>query len=309
MENDKQETEIIGAAWDELDLPAREIAYPSMILDMPACEYHKRDEEISKHGLDLVAQSPARYKYSRDNPGEPTAAMRFGTLLHTAILEPELFEDSVAFVPEDAPNKPPEKYRTAKKPSPETLAAFTWWDNFLARIAGKEIVTFDELQQIRAMRDAVHSHPAAAKLLGLPGHIEPSLFWKDETTGQAMRMRADKILTEHRIIIDLKSCEDAGEEAFSKACAKFKYDVQSAVYPEGAKAVIGGDDWKFVFIAVEKKAPHLVAVYEADEVMRFTGTGKAQAWLATYAECQNSGEWPGYSSSIQKISLPAWALK
>jgi hypothetical protein len=30
--------------------------------------------------------------------------------------------------------------------------------------------------------------------------------------------------------------------------------------------------------------------------------------LDLYAECKASGNWPGYPSTIQPLSLPAWAL-
>lgn len=286
----------------------RTIEFPSMVLDMPAAEYHAR-EEISKHGLDVFSELPARFKYERENPEETTAAMRFGSLVHLAVLEPELFESSVAFIPEDAPRKPSDLQRNAKKPSPETAAAVEWWDNFLARIAGKEIITPTEHAELCGIRDAIHAHPVASKLLALPGHVEPSLFWTDAETGIACRSRMDKVIPKHRIIIDLKTCVDASQTKFSKDCANFRYDVQSAIYPDAAQAVLGGEDWRFLFIAVEKSAPYFVAVYEADEVMRFAGREKYRSELSSYAACVESGKWPAHPDIIAPISLPAWAIR
>ena len=84
--------------------------------------------------------------------------------------------------------------------------------------------------------------------------------------------------------------------------------MQSAIYPDAASAVLGDDDWRFIFIVVEKKKPHFVAVYEADEVMRDLGRVEYRLDLATYAECVRSSKWPGYTDLITPISLPLYMI-
>lgn len=286
----------------------RKAEYPSMILDMPAAEYHARRSEISKHGLDQLTVCPAKYKYNLDNPSEPTAAMRIGSLLHLSILEPEEFLKVVAFQPEDAPRKPSQAQRDAKNPSPESLASIAWWDNFYAEVAGKEIVTPDEFTMLRGMGDAVRRHPAAGVLLKKEGWTEASFFWIDPETGAKCRSRMDRVIPELRLILDIKTAEEASAAKFSRACGNFRYGVQSAIYPDAASAVLGDDDWRFIFIVVEKKKPHFVAVYEADEVMRDLGRVEYRLDLATYAECVRSSKWPGYTDLITPISLPLYMI-
>ena len=48
---------------------------------------------ISKSGLDLINKTPATFRYVTDHPTEreETSAMRIGTAVHAAILEPEVF--------------------------------------------------------------------------------------------------------------------------------------------------------------------------------------------------------------------------
>ena len=284
----------------------RPVEYPSMVLDMPAAEYHARRSEISKHGLDQLTVCPAKYKHNLDNPSEPTAAMRIGSLLHLSILEPAEFKRVTAFVPEDAPRKPSQAQRDAKNPSPESVASITWWDNFYAEVAGKEIVTPDEYEMLTGMGKAVREHPAASVLLAKEGWTEACFFWIDADTGAKCRARMDRVIPELRLILDIKTAEEASAAKFSRACGNFRYGVQSAIYPDAAQAVLGGDDWRFLFIVVEKRKPHFVAVYEADEMMRDLGRAEYQLDLAKYQECVRSNNWPGYTDTIEPISLPSW---
>lgn len=284
----------------------RPVKYPSMILDMSAAEYHARQSEISKHGLDQLTICPAKYKYNLDNPSDPTAAMRIGSLLHLSILEPDEFKATVALQPQDAPRKPSQAQRDAKNPSPETIASITWWDNYYAEVAGKEIVTPDEYEMLTGMGDAVRAHPAAGVLLKKEGWTEACFFWIDPETGAKCRARMDRVIPELRLILDIKTAEEASAAKFSRACGNFRYGVQSAVYPDAAEAVLGDNDWRFIFIVVEKKKPHFVAVYEADEMMRDLGRAEYQLDLVKYSECVASGKWPGYTDLITPISLPAW---
>lgn len=284
----------------------RKIPYPSMVPDMPAAEYHSRRSEISKHGLDQLTICPAKYKYGIDNPGEPTAANRIGSLLHLSILEPEEFLKVTAFVPVDAPRKPSQAQRDAKNPSAESVASITWWDNFYAEVVGKEIVTPDEYEMLRGMGDAVRSHPVASVLLKKEGWTEAAFFWIDPETGAKCRARMDRVIPELRLILDIKTAEEASPDKFSRACGTYRYGVQSAIYPDAAQAVLGDDDWRFLFIVVEKKKPHFVAVYEADAMMRDLGQVEYRLDLAKYQECIRSGVWPGYTETIELIGLPAW---
>ena len=63
---------------------------------------------------------------------------------------------------------------------------------------------------------------------------------------------------------------------------------------------------QFVFIAVESKPPHLVAVYNASEAMIAAGNRVADKNLALLAECRKSDKWIGYSEEITNLDLPRY---
>lgn len=170
----------------------------------------------------------------------------------------------------------------------------------------RNILNPEQWKTIHAMRDALMAHPAANALLtSVPGEAEKSVYWIDKETGVLCRCRPDW-WRDDNILVDLKTTEDASPEGFARSIAKFRYDVQDAFYTDGVKAATGKKPKAFVFIAVEKKPPYGVGVYVLDSESREIGRLQYQRDLQVFAECERTGEWPGYGDQIQTITLPAW---
>ena len=72
------------------------------------------------------------------------------------------------------------------------------------------------------------------------------------------------------IICDIKTCEDSSADGFRRAARKFHYDLQAANYID-----ITGKG-AFIFIAVEKKAPYNIGIYQAPLSMIESGREKRQ---------------------------------
>lgn len=211
----------------------------------------------------------------------------------------------------------------------------TLWSDYMAEWnannGDKEILTPEEFAQLRSMAAAVEAHPAAGKLLAGEGEAELSAYWIekvtiDHDTGEEIeilcRVRPDKYRKDG-IIIDLKSTLDASEDGFAKSIANFGYHVQDPYYRRGlAMAMRQAEDRTivdeyqppraFVFIGVEKDACVVdgvakgVAVYSLCEESRALGNEQWKTDLRTYAQCEKTGEWPGYAQNIRQIKLPAW---
>lgn len=103
-------------------------------------------------------------------------------------------------------------------------------------------------------------------------------------------------------IVDLKTTLDASPAGFAKSVAKFRYHVQRAHYSEGF------DIGNFVFVAVEKTPPYLVAVYVLDEQAEIKGQELRDRDIQLYMDCLENDFWPGYSEDIEELSLPNWSL-
>lgn len=186
----------------------------------------------------------------------------------------------------------------------------TLWSDVLAKWQennGHRIVLSQETwDQLHAMKAAVMAHPAARALLtGKPGKAEQSVYWVDHVTGQLCRCRPDFWRADN-VLVDVKTTDDASLEGFGKSISNWRYDVQDAFYCDGVKAATGNDVRAFVFLAVEKRPPYAVACYMLTPEDVELGRLQYRRDLAVYAQCQQSGQWPGYGDKIQTATLPAW---
>ena len=252
-----------------------------LICNMPAAIYHGT-KAISKSGLDQFRKSPAHFRAWQDGvtKNESSPALEFGTAVHMAILEPELFALNYTLFTGDRRNKDGKMAYEAVIASGKIPLNQEQWDNITGAAA------------------AVHAHPAAAPLLN---GIQTEVSCFDNWMGVKVKARIDGLGKDY--IIDVKTTQDASPIAFGKSCAQFRYHVQAAWYRQ-----ITGIQ-RFVFIAVEKEAPYGVACYELDEQAINLGIDIIEEQLRTFIECEQLNSWPCYSSQIQSLSLPAWAAR
>ena len=247
-------------------------------------EYHA-DPAISTSHLHAVAASPyhywKRYLDPDRRPVEPTAAMRLGSLVHCAVLEPDELLQRYG-VAGDRRTK-------AGKEQAAAMAA-----------EGIEAVSEADMVTALLMADAVRQHPAAAALL-TTGKAEQSFWWDDQQTGLRCKCRPDWMTGS--VLVDLKTTIDASPAGFARSVAAYRYHVQARHYLSGTFAE------RFVFIAVEKTYPYAVGVYELDAAAMEHGETLRRRNLATIADCKAINEWPGYGTDIQPLSLPGWALR
>lgn len=248
---------------------------------------------VSKHELDLVSRSPAHLQASKESPPEVTASMQFGTAAHAWILEPERAPDEVVVAP---------------KVDRRTKAGKEAWAQF-EMLAGKRVVVSDEdARHLSKMAAAVQTHKLAGKLIKQASEIEVSCQWLDERTETMCRCRPDAI--SGKFIIDLKTTFDASRHAFANTTHKYRYHVQAAYYLEGCKQLgLVDDDAQFLFIAVERKPPYGVAIYALGHDDLERGRFQYERDLTRYAHCVKSGNWFGYTETIDYIDLPFYARK
>ncbi len=150
------------------------------------------------------------------------------------------------------------------------------------------------------------AHPAARWLLE-GSRREVSAFWVDGKYGVPCKARFD--LLNHGGIGDVKTCADASPDAFVKSIGSFYYHLQAAFYFNAAEHALEGTPEFFAFIAVESEPPYEVACYQLDSASLLAGARLADIALARYKAAIDSGKWPGYVQTIEKISAPRWALR
>lgn len=276
----------------ELMVSSQSIRYG---LPLEIGDYH-RHSAVSKSHLDQVARSPLHYWARYLDPNrveqEPTPAMAIGSAVHTHILELDQWDSRYVTAPEGIDRR--------------TKAGKEAWAAFEAEAASRTVISKPDAELVQRMGQAVYAHPAAAFLLQRPGQAEQTYLWTDEATGLECKCRPDWMTNDGQLIVDLKTTEDASPAGFRKSVANFRYHVQAAWYLDGIERATGCRPEQFIFVVVEKRAPHCCAVYAASAEMVAAGALTAEADLARLALCKESGEWPGYSNQIEVIDLPPW---
>jgi len=256
----------------------------------PDTIYHADREYVSKGWLDKIATCPAKLKYYLDNPDASngtTPALEFGKMFHHLVLERDTFDQ---FYVTDEPLK---LLNLRTKDGKQAKA------DFQAENEGKVIITEEDFRVAEEMYSVIYSNRVASALLS-QGRPEMTVRWKDGQ-GCKCKARADW-LRDNGVIVDLKTTADASPREFAKSVANFRYDVQDAHYKKG----FGVEN--FVFLAIEKKPPYLVAIYELDDQAKQRGSMLRERDINRYLHCLEKDEWPGFSETIESLSLPNWSL-
>lgn len=258
--------------------------------EIPADAYHGWTDLMSNSLLSHLKRSPAHYVYARDNPPEPTAAMRLGQIIHRAILEPQLYFDTAAVAP---------------KVDKRTKAGKEAWAAFEEESAGMLVVSEEENLLCVSMHEAIMVTPTARLLIDRPGRIELTALWEHDL-GVRCRNRFDKVLDDGNLIVDLKTCVDASPAEFKRSVARYGYYRQAAFYIDGFTEAAGKTPAGFVFLAVEKAPPYGVGLYCLNESGIDAGRIEYERLLADYANCKANDVWPCYPDAVQTLELPAW---
>lgn len=266
-------------------------------------------EAVNKSSLDFMGQTPAHFFANVLDPArevrKATPAMELGVAIHSAILEPDKFVELYCCEPIGAPKRPTARQWEAKKPSPETLEAIEFWDNFETVNQGREVLSVSDWVTCQMVKDAVSKHPAGRMLLEV-GDPEVVLVWRDPVEGVLCKGRVDWLTP--GAIVDFKSTQDAGPEAFSKQVANRGWDVQAAWYADAYKTLTG-EEVTFVFGAVEKTKPFACGFYYAGPDMLEVGRRTYRERLRKFAECKRNQYWPGYPEELTELKLPSWRMK
>ena len=248
-------------------------------LNFPAQEYHTANG-LSKSGMTKLLKSPAHYKAFLNEEKQATKAMQIGTATHTAILEPHIYNSTVAIRPVGLDGRTKEGKQWAVENE------------------GKIQLTQEEAQDIQGMAKAVFDHQIyKSEIQGRSQKIEASIFEELES-GVVLKARPD--LWIEGTLFDIKTTEDASEGSFTKTCANLMYHLQAAHYLKMA------DAQRFVFIAVERHAPYAVNVFELDPAWITLGNTLREKAIQILHECQVLDHWPAYNANLKTLAMPKW---
>ena len=248
-------------------------------------EYRAADG-ISRSELWKIEKSPLHFKWAQEHPDSDSKALAFGRAVHKAVLESRDFFSEFAIAPEI--NK-------------RTLAGREEWEEFASRNFGKEIITQDDYGVITEMVKAVQENEMAAALLS--GAVEQSFFWVDDQTGEVCKCRTDCIAewNGEKYIVDYKTTDSCEDGHFERSCRKYGYKFQAGMYTEGVFQNTF-EQYRFAFVAQEKKAPYAVRVYICTPEFVQQGYDKLRELIGIYHQCKETGNWYGYEGPENMVT-------
>jgi hypothetical protein len=211
---------------------------------------------------------------------EDNDALRWGRLVHVAVLQPALL---------DALPRWDGGTRRGKA-----------WDAFEEAVGGDDYLMPDDSAKLSGITTATRkamTHLPAVKF------TEHSLAWTDEAYGLATA-RIDAIL-EGGGILDLKTCAKIRTRSFLAQAEDLGYRLQMGWYAHGAAlAGFTGPAW---ILAVESKPPHATALYNLKPQLLKEGYEEAAEIARAYRASELLGSFAGpYDDVVLEFERPEW---
>lgn len=268
----------------------KDIPPPGIYTGVEPEEYHAW-AGCSQSQLKILAESPAHLRDHIDHPQErkTTEDQLMGSAVHTAVLEPDTFDDRYVVSSLDGRTTEGKAVRAkAEKKGKAILKEPTarWVEAIARRLKSNKYLS-DFMKQSDTL-------------------IEPSLVW--DMDDYVCRLRTDIICPKYRSICDIKT-SNATLESFVYEIRKYKYHWQAWWYLHGAECC-GIECDRFVFIVAHKARPFLVSFHEIhrDHDSFHIAGEEINAAFETYKECMRTGVWPGYPTIPQPVMLPGRQL-
>lgn len=261
------------------------------VYELEESTYHRDDalsptlgRSLSVSGAKTLLASPARFIHEREHGRSEKRVFDLGTLAHSLILHSG-----------DARIRVIDAYDWRTKAAQQAKAD--------AYAAGLVPVHRGDLRAIAPLRRSVRRHPLASAILS-EGVPERSMYWIDPETGITMRGRIDWV--RDNALVDVKTVPYGGTDdtAIAKAAANFDWPMQAANYIDGWEAITG-QRLPFLFIAVEKEAPHFVRVVQLDDDDLAAGRDRMRLARERFALYEADG-YPTVAADIDTIQLPRW---
>lgn len=256
-----------------------------LLSDLSDADYHG-NEGLSSSDVKKLAKNPQAWRYMKEHGHVDTPQLAFGRAFHCMGLEPTEYDKR--YVTVKSTTRTTKAFKDAVKANPD-----------------RQVMLESETNRARAMAIACRSSEQIdySELVGT-ARIEHSGYWFE---GDLLCKFRPDIMTD-TCIYDLKSTTDASPEGFQRSVIRYGYHTSAAWYLRGANKVLGNANRRFLWIAVEKDAPHAVQVYEATSELLALGQRECQRGIANYRKCTEADTYPAYATEVLPMSVPAYLL-
>ena len=224
-------------------------------------KYYDDTDYITNSMLSLLNKSPQHLEMHFLGHRQESPALNFGKAFHTFVLEPEKWKDEVAVF-------------TGKSKRGKD------WTQFQEDNNSKTIISQSELQKITGMRRRLCAPPVTWEFIENSDHEVVSVFeWDD--SGILCKGKVDCLYTDEngrRILIDVKTTQDASPTAFKRSAYKYGYHRQASFYKEGFNAD------EFWFAVIEKDSPYRTGLYKCSDEFLQNGRVEINNLMVLYRD-------------------------
>lgn len=317
---------------EELNSIITQPDFKGTISNLPSWMYHQC-AGVSRSTLTELDKSLSHYIEKKKNPRKATKDMNFGSGFHDYLMLPDEFAQNFAIEPDKKAipdlletvddlkaaltelglptngRKKDDHIKTLLAGNPSAQIWDVIQSKFEAECQGKIILTNEEFSRIKLMVKSVNNHPTLNALRSHEVIFEQSFFWRDPESGLLCKCRPDVIFITPNLFLpgDWKTTETASFESFQRTIGKFGYHIQAPYYLDGINLVLEMAVENFMFIPVEKEAPHELSLFAIDAAAQEVGRNKYKKHLQTLAAFEaNLTPWLGYPKEIQNISVPSY---
>lgn len=289
--------------------------------DIPASEYHG-SKFINRSKLDDFHESPEQFHNDYilgKKEDEEKKCYLIGRALHALSLEGQAaFDAGFVVTPTDAPKKPNSKQLEAKKPSPDSVAAIAYWQQFAEFANGRSVLTQDDYFTTLAMAAKLRANKDVAMLLSA-GQPEVTMRMKTPRFGYSVQCRADWLNLEgctltngEPYMFDLKTMAGFNQRTWKrewkKAMRNFGYHRAAAFYTGISSQLLNVN--RMIFGLVSKTPPCSIVLTEIDEIHVRIAQTEILADLKHLNECIVTDTWSdALPEGIQIVEPDNWELR
>jgi exodeoxyribonuclease VIII len=236
------------------------------------------NQSAAKH----ILTSPAHYQAYINTPQEETKALKFGTFVHSAVLEPHTLDDL---------------YVTAPDCDRRTKEGKAVWAEFATANAGKTILDYEE----SALGHLVASSARHALRVHGVEFDATEVMYHVDYCGVPLKAAIDGVAGDY--LWDIKTTDDASAAGMLKAIRNYRYNLQAYWYRLVYELATGKRPLGFRFLFIEKEPPFAWSICEVGPDLMSYAVSDFEKAVSLYKSCTESGVWPSYTQDIQVIDV------
>jgi hypothetical protein len=175
-------------------------------------------------------------------------------------------------------------------------------------VRGKTILDEQDHADAVACVQALNNHPQFAAIMAQPRRVE--VPFEFDLFGHRFKAKPDAIIDSMRLILDIKTTDDASPHRWQWSAVDYGYHRQQVIYQEALRQATG-KKYRFYFAVVEKPKPSTrgipptVALYELKEESVLMGVEDTQDLVWQYERRTKENDWQQlYSDGIVPLRLP-----